>query len=242
MRYIEPKKADIFETGLYTVGEVSRLTQVHPQRISRWTRGYSYRIASGSRSQEPVWAPETPRANGTVTLGFNDLLEIRFVDALRRIHKIPLSIIRTAVFELRKMLGERYPFSNRTVFLYGKKLITKLKDDNSRPLFVELSGGRQTLFYSMTLPALEKGLVFEEDHARRWYPDVDRYPRIVINPRVLFGTPVIEGTRLSAEFVSDAHKAEGSYDKVAYWYEIDTEAIRQAVGFHSSMRNRELPA
>ena len=223
---------NIFETGLYTVGEVSRLTHVHPQRISRWMRGYSYNTASGRSSKAPLWKPETPRVDGMITLGFNDLMEIRFVDALRD-HKISLTKIRKAVSELRDTLSARYPFSSQTVYVYGKELITKLHDESGNKLFYELSGSRQTLFYSTTLPNLEKGIIFEEGFARKWYPDIKRHPMIVINPKVMFGTPVIEGTRLSAEFIFDAYKAEGSYENVAYWYEIETSAIRQAVSFHS---------
>lgn len=223
---------NLFDTGLYTVGDVSRLTGVHPQRISRWMRGHSYSLPRGKVFQKPIWDPETPRADGMVTMGFNDLLEIRFVNALRK-YKISLTKIRRAITELGKMHGGGYPFSSRTVFLYGKELITQLQDEGGRPLFIELSGSRQTIFYSTTLPDLERGLIFEGDLARKWYPDINGHPGIVINPRVMFGTPVIEGTRLSTEFIFDAYKAEGSYKKVAYWYEIEAAAIRQAVSFHS---------
>ncbi|MCH8841693.1 MAG: DUF433 domain-containing protein [SAR324 cluster bacterium] len=222
---------NLFNTGLYTVGDVSRLTHIHPQRISRWMRGYSYSLSGEKRSKEPIWQPETPRVDGMITMGFNDLLEIRFVNALRE-YNISLKKIRNAVTELGNILGKRYPFSSRTVFVIGRDLITQLHDDEGRPLFIELSGSRQTIFYETTLPALEKGLIFEGDIVGKWYPDIDGHPNIVINPRVLFGAPVIEGTRLSTNFVFGAYKAEGTYENVAYWYGIGTEAIRQAVSFH----------
>ena len=76
-----------------------------------------------------------------ITLGFNDLMEIRFVDALRG-HKISLTKIRRAVSELRGILSAKYPFSSQTVYVYGQELITKLHDESGDQLFYELSGSR----------------------------------------------------------------------------------------------------
>lgn len=235
MNRATPQMVNIFETGLFTVSEVSRLTGVHTQRISRWVRGYPYRTKIGKKWQTPIWEPETPQIDGSPTLSFNDLLEVRFVDALRK-QGIPFPKIRKAVLELRKIVGHAHPFSHETVFALGGTLITDIKDDDDQPLFIELIGSRQTLFCETTIPDLTKGYRFQDKSVASWFPDVDRFDRIIVNPRVLFGTPVIEGTRLSTDFMSDAFKAEGSYKKVAYWYEINPAEVQQAVEFHRQYR------
>ncbi len=225
------KDTDLFQIGLYSIGEAARLARVPTATIRRWLAGYDYPLAKGKGHQPAVWTSELPQEGPTRALSFNDLLEIRFVHEFRKAG-IKLSAIRKAISELREMVGTRYPFSNQRIFTDGKVLFTKIHDDEGKPLFLELSGTKQTAIYNVILQHLKRGLIFEENRVTRWYPDKDKYKAIIIDPRVLFGHPAIEGTRLDVETLVAAYQAEESYERVADWYGVEMNAVKEAVSFH----------
>lgn len=226
---------NLFETGLYTVFDVTRLTGVNATTIGRWMQGYSYPSTSGVTTQPPVWEPEIPAIDGTLILSFNDLLEIRWVDIFRK-HHVPLPNIRTAVIELREIYGTRHPFSRERVFTDGRAIMIELKDNTGAALLYEVSGSKNYAFWDVVVPSLKVGTVFNDGLAKKWHPDEERFGRIVIDPSVAFGRPVVEGTRLDTEVLESAYTAEQSYDIVADWYGIDSDAVEQAVSFHKQLQ------
>src|SRR5437867_12746477 len=69
--------------GIYSIAEGSHLTGVHPSRIRRWLKGYSYPAKQGLRRSPPVWRGQHAALGTSIALGFLDLMEIRFVDKFR---------------------------------------------------------------------------------------------------------------------------------------------------------------
>jgi uncharacterized protein (DUF433 family) len=163
-------------------------------------------------------------------LSFNDLLEVRFIHAFRKLG-VPLPKIRAAIRKLRHLTGARYPFSRQLLFTDGKELFAKVLDREGKPILFEPSTDHYA-FYDVILPSLKLGIDFEKGEAVRWFPDRASYKDIVIDPRVAFGRPTIVGTRMDIKILADAYGAEKSYERVANWYEVETDAVRQAVSFH----------
>lgn len=220
----------LFETGIYTITDVANLTGIPAINISRWVKGYSYRRGKAKRHQRPVWTPELPRQADYIPLSFNDLLEIRFIHAFRK-RGVPLPKIRAAIRKLRRLIGARYPFSRQMIFTDGKELFTKVLDRTGKPILFELTTDLYA-FYEIILPSLKTGIDFENGEAARWFPDRKTYKDIVVDPRVAFGRPTIVGTRMDIKILADAYEAEQSYERVANWYEVETDAVKQAVSFH----------
>jgi uncharacterized protein (DUF433 family) len=179
-----------------------------------------------------VWTSKIPRIDGRLTLSFNDLMEVRFVQAFRELG-ISLQKIRRAVAELQRMTQSDYPFSQRRVVTDGAELFAVLEDAEGNPLLLELTEARNFAFYSVIYPMLQRGLIFDErGRVERWYPDIDRFSHIELNPRVCFGHPVVEGTRIQPQFLARALQIERSIERVADWYEIDPALVEQAAEFN----------
>jgi len=53
-------------TGIYTIPEAARLTQIAPQWIRRWLLGYHFRSAGQVRESRAVVPPELPLLHGTL--------------------------------------------------------------------------------------------------------------------------------------------------------------------------------
>ncbi len=56
-------------------------------------------------------------------------------------------------------------------------------------------------------------------------------PRIVSEPRILGGKPIIEGTRISVDIVLEELAGGASIDELAEDFELTPEHIRRAIGF-----------
>jgi len=163
--------------------------------------------------------------------GFNDLLEIRFVNAFVEMG-LPLQRIRRALLELQHQVGVEYPFSRRQVITDGEQIYRKIVIDG-KSLFYDLSGSRNYAMYEVVERELLDAIEWDESgQARRLTPDRKIAKVIVIDPRVSFGRPFVRDQGIPASALASAYKVERNYDRVAAWYEIPASTVRQAVAFH----------
>lgn len=59
--------------------------------------------------------------------------------------------------------------------------------------------------------------------------------RIVVDPRVRFGQPIIKGTRVSVAVLLDELAAESAFEIVAKEYSVTQEDIRAAIRFAAQL-------
>jgi hypothetical protein len=87
------KDFSLLGIGLYTVAEASFFTGISQGRLRGWLRRYTYHAGEACPTSAPVWRRQVPEIDGTVGLGFLDLMEARFVDAFRAA-SVPWRMIR----------------------------------------------------------------------------------------------------------------------------------------------------
>jgi uncharacterized protein (DUF433 family) len=61
---------------------------------------------------------------------------------------------------------------------------------------------------------------------------------VVIDPKRNFGRPIINPEGVPVEALFNAYKAEKSYDKVASWFEVDRESVKDAVEYCEYIKGR----
>ena len=64
-------------------------------------------------------------------------------------------------------------------------------------------------------------------------------PRVAVDPRIRFGKPVIEGTRVPVSVVVGAVASGDSWEEIAREYGIDNEDIRAALAYAASRLEEE---
>jgi hypothetical protein len=106
----EGADSSLLGIGLYTVPEAARLTGIPQARLRRWLRGYTYAAGEGRAASQPIWQRQLPEFDGTLGLGFLDLMEARFVDAFRKA-AVPWRVIRLGAERARELCGGEHPFS-----------------------------------------------------------------------------------------------------------------------------------
>lgn len=232
------KATAAFETligvGLYTVPEASRLTGVSQGRIRRWLLGYKFESSGKTRHSPALWTPQLPKIDGRLGLGFLDLIEVQFIDALRD-HSVSWKTIRIAAQRARELFDHDHPFATRR-FLFrtdGRKIFADLYREKREKSLLDLSAN-QFAFERIMGPSLVAAIDFDENQAERWWP-LGRHKQVVIDPKRSFGQPIVNEGGVPTVVLADAYRAERSIKRVVAWFDIGKAAVRDAVEYERKL-------
>jgi uncharacterized protein (DUF433 family) len=158
-------------------------------------------------------------------------MEVRFVDAFLKAG-LSLAKIRRAAQLAKELVGRDHPFSTQKFRTDGKRILAELEFPGRNDKAMLDLEHEQFGIYDVIAPSLLKGVEFDtHGQAARWHPFEHDTPLVVLDPRRQFGQPIVEKGGAQTSAIADAVKAEGSIDVVARWFEIEPEAVRQAVEF-----------
>ena len=190
----------------YGAGEAARLTGVHPNTVRNWFYG-SWR-ADGEAY--PVFAQ--PKQRGA-NLSWLQLVETAFVASFRA-RGVPLPALRRSYAYLAKVFNAEYPFAELRLQTDGAHVLKELEqaDELASGLIVTDEAG-QTIWHDMIMRRLDE---FEYDHnlAVIWRPRGRDVP-IVMDPRVAFGAPVAEASRVPTWVFRERFAAGESIGEIA---------------------------
>jgi len=213
----------LFDKGLYTVAEASRLTGVPAATFRRWVFGYARNRSTGRVDYEPIANPEIGRIDGTYAVGFRDLLEARIVQAFRE-SGVSWKVIRLAANNVRA--DGRHPFLSKHFRTDGRTIFQESIKEAGEPDLLDLVKN-QHAFHAVIAPSLFKQIEFDSsDLAVRWYP---LWPRkiVVLDPNRSFGRPTV--ANIPADTLAAAAHAENSAEAAARWFDVSVEQVRAAL-------------
>jgi uncharacterized protein (DUF433 family) len=219
---------DLIGVGIYSVPEAARLTGVSTPRIRRWMTGYTFRSGAEHRRSPPVWKHDIPRSGGSLALSFRDLIEVRFVNAFLN-QGVTWKNLRIAAKFAAELLGTTHPFSTERFKTDGKTIFAELAARSGNRALLDLVR-RQYALPGILDPYLYEGLEYQGEVVRRWFP---RPPsqRVVIDPELAFGQPVVQPEAVPTAVLAAAFAAEGSIRLVARWYEVEEQSVEEALDF-----------
>lgn len=215
---------DLLGTGIYTVPEASRLVGVSCGRIRRWLRGYSFGVKAGTSHSPPVWGGQIAPSNGTLLLGFRDLLEMRFVDAFLRAG-VTWPTLRRTHNRCSELLHSRHPFCTGHFKTDGCHILSSVRGEE--PIFDVLSG--QVYFEEFIRTAL-LGLEFSDNNLVRWWPLGEEH-QVVIDPCRSFGRPILPIEGVPTDTLAHAVAAGSSPCNVCAWFDVPRESLADALEF-----------
>lgn len=229
--------------GFYTVGEAARLIpHARAGRIRNWLTDYH-------GEEAPLINREYDPIDDKQELSFLDLMEVRFVEYFRE-KGVSVRSLRHASERARKYFKTDKPFATSAFsFLTdGKYLFVEealrpaAKETDDAALWGLLSD--QYEMYDVIKASLLEGVKFNprSKFAETWLPRPQKFPSIIIDPKVAFGQPTFE-SRITTAAIYDAWVAEAENQaNVAYWFELPETAVRQAVAFEREIRSKRLEA
>jgi uncharacterized protein (DUF433 family) len=219
--------------GFYIRAEAARLLKVHPARLNRCVHRYTYRIREESKDikkyQRPIVRVDLPTVDRITALSFVELMELRVVKSFID-RGISLQRVRIAGEQAMKFFNTPHPFATRRVFSGGKSIFAESGADI--PDVVELTKNRDLQISSGVLLAKYLDEISFSDKtllADRWWPLSRQFP-VILDPKIAFGAPVVEGTATRTEIVA-AMAMAASTDVAANVYQLTKRQVQAAVQF-----------
>jgi helix-turn-helix protein len=225
--------------GIYTIAEAARLTGVSEGRIRRWMRGYSFVRSGEMRTSLPVFKSHyEPTDRGTIALSFQDLIEVRFVDAFLNAG-VSWSHLRAAHLRAAEFLQNTHPFATHQFVTDGHTVLTKVANKALLDIVANQMG-----FYQIISASL-KELEFKNRVTVRWWPMGRRQP-VVIDGGRCFGQPIVSKEGVPTAVLHRAYIAEDDQQtttgpdqqidvkviqKVANWFGVANRSVRAAVEY-----------
>jgi uncharacterized protein (DUF433 family) len=217
--------------GVYTIAEASRLSRVPTSRVKRWTRGYTYWYKGLDRFSPPPVLGLLETSEPVIT--FADLLEVRFLDAFRR-HGVSWKTIRTASQRAKELLGRHHPFSTKIFKTDGRTILAEIVRESGDSCLLDLVKS-QYEFEKIVSPFLYAGIEYNElSEPERWWP-LGHDKRVVIDPARGMGAPIVPIEGVPTRVLFNASKSQQSVEFVAKWFEVEQQAVQDAVEFERSL-------
>jgi uncharacterized protein (DUF433 family) len=223
--------------GFYTVSEAARLIQVgSARRIYGWLRGYP------GRSVGPLLVRDYSPIGDEEELSFLDLMEVRFVEHFRE-YGVKVKSLRIAADTLRRDLSLEHPFATDRVLLVADKADVYVKDvlkksaEEADDIRLRSLVTNNFVMYEAIKQALLPGVTFDAGRpfVAKWAPIPDKFPQIVMNPKIAYGQPALP-RGIPTATLYDAYKAaKRDADSVSYWYDVSTADLRSAIQFEEAL-------
>jgi uncharacterized protein (DUF433 family) len=220
------------EVPAYAITEAARYLDMPSSTLRSWTTGQPYR---GARGEEKFFEPIIAIADPVRKyLSFFNLFEAYVCDALRREHHVPLQHIRAGIDLIAIEIdpGSKHPLieyefatAGLSLFVeaFGKLIGVKSPAQETMRSVLETylkRVDRDNFGKVMRLYPFTRSIRLTEQEA----------PRIVvIDPTVMFGRPVITGTRVTTAMVHQRWKAGEGVEALAEDYSRPIPEIEEAL-------------
>lgn len=212
--------------GLYTVPMVARLLHEKQRVVRSWLVGYPNSEAA------PIINRQLPDIGGKTVFGFLDLIEARFIKHFVDLGLSPQSIRKVAV-KLRDRHQADHPFAtNRRFRTDGKRIFLEVVETAEERRILDIMADNFVMA-SVIEQSLFDSILYADDLAYRWRPYKGKL--IILDPKIAFGRPVIEGAWVTTRVIYKSFKVEGSAAAVADEFNIQEDAVIQAVDFERSL-------
>ena len=214
------------ELPAYGIAEAARYLRMPPATLRSWVFGRYYPTESGKKFFHPVIILPQRKHH---LLSFINLVEAHVLDAIRREHGVSLRKVRTTLNYLKKSFPSSHPLAEQSFETDGLNLFIQRYGQ-----LINISQAGQLAIRSLFEAYLRR---IERDASglpARLFPFTrKRQPeepkKIVIDPLVSFGRPILAGTGIRTEIVAERYKAGESVDDLAEDYNRDRLDIEEAI-------------
>lgn len=210
----------------YSISDAARYLRIPLGTIRSWTVGRKYPTSSGSSFFNPLILI---RKSKPLLLSFTNLVEIQVLRAIRKIHKIQLDKVRTALDFIDDEFKVSHPLARERFRTDGVDLFIERYGS-----LVNVSKSEQKELKDSFNAHLKRIEVDETGLAIKIFPftrsNEEDNPRVVvIDPRIAFGRLVIVNTGIATSVLAERYKAGDSIDDLADDYDCDSLMIEEAI-------------
>jgi uncharacterized protein (DUF433 family) len=211
--------------GIYTVQEAAWYARLPIATLRRWIE------ISDNNSQ--VFSSEyEDLEEGFVS--FLDFVQALAIRAIRNEKKIPLQRIREAVQSAEEEYNVKYPLARQhTTYLSGKEILIQLDGMDD---LVTISGkSKGQINMKKIIEYYLEDISFDAIGVAIQYRPI---PGILMDPKIRFGEPVIEGRNITAQSLWEAVESEGNFESVSELFDVEVEKVKLAYRFYDILERK----
>ena len=164
-------------------------------------------------------------------------MEIRFIQYFRATG-VPAQTIRRAVEEARKQWGVSHPLAlyNETYVTDRRNIFAQVAEEDNDRVTWDIATG-QLEMWTVIEETIAKGVRFDPSQfrAQSWTPRPGEFDSVIIDPKIAFGSAIINGTKVPTSVLFDLWRTERSKERVAKWFNVSPEAVATAIGFEFAL-------
>ncbi|MBI1766027.1 MAG: DUF433 domain-containing protein [Acidobacteria bacterium] len=229
---IEPR-----EVPLYSLLQASRYLKIPFGTLRSWVRGRDYPSGNeqGKKFSGPVILLSDP---DVARLSFMNLVEAYVLNGIRRVENVPFYKVRNAIKYLEDKSPSKHPLADKLFLTNGVDLFI---EDLGQ--LVNVSRGGQLAIRNVVEEYLRR---IDRDPTKllpvRLYPflrsphQAEEPKRVMIDPLVSFGRPVLAKTGVPTAIVAERFYAGDSTDELGRDYGVEREEIEEAVRYEAPAR------
>lgn len=213
----------------YPIFEAARYLLIPEITLRSWVLGRSYQARGSKQFSKPlIKLPNSPDAK-IWQLSFTNLVEAHVLRVIRSDHRISLDKVRMALDYVENHYDLPHPLARMEFQTDGVDLFVE-----SVGRLINASQAGQ-LAMRKTLENLLKRIELDEAGiAAKLFPftrlnEEDAPQRVVIDPRISFGRPVLVGTGIPTAILAERYKAGESIDDLADDYGCARLQIEEAI-------------
>lgn len=218
---------DIREQPAYTMRDAARYLSTPYPTLRDWVRGFPR-----SNQKAIIHLPDESHC----LLSFINLIEIHVLNAIRRNHGISFPKIRKALSFLEKHFPSKHPLADKSFTTDGLHLFIE-----EYGKLINISDDGQIAMQQVIQAYLDR--VQRDSHGIpiRLYPfvrkiDIDDAKRIIIDPSISFGRPVLAGTGIPTSVIYERFVAGDSTPELASDYQVEQEKVEDAIRCEQAAR------
>jgi uncharacterized protein (DUF433 family) len=226
--------SDMRETPLYSIPRASRYLKIPQRTIRGWVMGRKYQVEEGERRLDPIILLPNPN---TPVLSFMNLIEAHVLSGMRRLEKVAFNKVRIGLSFLEKQYPSPHPLADRLFETDGVNLFIRDLDQ-----LINISQNGQVEMQEVVSNYLRR---IDRDinvGVIRLYPFLKREPsfnepkKVMIDPLVSFGRPVLVGTGVPTDVIAERFYAGESFDDLAKDYDITKAQVEEAIQYEGDTR------
>jgi len=206
---------------MYALSEIAFYLRMPPSTVRSWV--------FGQQNFQRLITAQDPRSS---LLSFTNLIELYVLCSLRRGFGIKMHRIREAVVRIARRLDTEHPLAEARIAtdkveIYFEQL----------GRFLPVSGDTRQKRFDFVQRLLHR-IEWEGRAPSRIFPYVriphlddpaDEPRRIVIDPLIQAGRPVIAGTRVPTQIIAERFFADEDLESIALDYDLDLPAVQAAL-------------
>lgn len=222
------------EVPLYTIPRASRYLKIPQRTIRDWVMGWKYQTKQGERLLDPVI--KLPK-QGVPVLSFMNLVEAHVIGGMRRLEMVRFPKVRNALNFLEEQFPSPHPLADQLfetdgVNLFIRKLdhLINISQNGQIEMQEVVSGYLRRIDRNINAGVIRLYPFLKKD------PSIDEPKRVMIDPLISFGRPVLVGTGVPTDVIAERFYAGDTFDDLARDYEITPTQVEEAVRYEGDAR------